>query len=228
VKTQILAAALLLGSSTYALAADPGLPMEEAPVGFNWTGGYVGVQVGYGWGDSYYENSYGDFANYDPDGVLGGLYAGYNHQLSNNVVLGVDADLSWSGMDGDEPFYYEGDLDPDYRSTSDIEWSGALRARLGYAFDRFLPYIAGGVSFARYEFGLYENGVEQFTQKNTWTGWNIGAGVDYAFTDNILFRAEYRYTDFGSKDFGDLWDGEAWTDVDLDTHDIRIGIAYKF
>lgn len=59
------------------------------------------------------------------------------------------------------------------------------------------------------------------------TGWNIGGGVDYSVTDNLILRAEYRYTDFGSKTFHDLW-YEDEAKIKLKTNDIRLGIAYKF
>ena len=58
-------------------------------------------------------------------------------------------------------------------------------------------------------------------------GWNIGAGIEYAATDNLILRAEYRYTDFGSKTFHGLW-GEDEGKIKLRTNDIRLGVAYKF
>lgn len=233
-KMKVLAAALLLGSSSFAIAADAvvyePVAFEEMPVGFNWTGGYVGAQVGYAWGDAHYSNEFDDYINYDPDGFFGGLYAGYNYQFNNNVVLGVDADINFSGIDGNADYYWEGDLDPDHVASSKVKYTGALRARLGYAMDRWMPYVAGGLSVAKYEFDLDHDGTGNwdFREKKTLTGWNIGAGVEYAATDNILVRAEYRYSDFGSKSFDH---GNGFADgakIDLNTHDIRLGIAYKF
>ena len=94
--------------------------------------------------------------------------------------------------------------------------------------DRWMPYVAGGLSVAKYEFDLREPGDHHdFKESKTLTGWNIGAGIEYAATDNILVRAEYRYSDFGSKNFNQAWD-EASSKIDLNTHDIRLGIAYKF
>ncbi len=229
-KIKLLAAVLLLGSSGFAMAADPALPIEEIPTGFNWTGGYVGGQAGYAWGDSHYSNTeYDDYADYDPDGVFGGIYAGYNHQFINNVVLGVDADLNVSGVDGDTTFYLN---DIGYEAIpgaeAELKYSGAIRGRLGYAVDRFMPYIAGGLSFGKYDFNLPDGSSFLFEESKTLTGWNIGAGVEYAATDNILIRAEYRYTDFGSKSFDH---GNSFADgakIDLSTNDIRLGVAYKF
>jgi outer membrane immunogenic protein len=204
-------------------------PVQDiASPAYDWSGVYIGAQAGYGWGDSRYDNSYTDYANYDPKGFLGGIYGGYNYQLQSNLVLGIDADIAWTGMGQREPFFYEEVLEPDMSVDSDVKWSGAIRARLGFAIDRWMPYVAGGYSVARYEFSLSEDGDTLFSESKTMNGWNIGAGVEYAATDNILVRAEYRYSDFGKKNLGNLWDGEDWSTVNLKSHDIRIGLAYKF
>lgn len=231
-KMKVLAAALLLGSSSLAIAADAvvyePVAFEEIPVGFNWTGAYIGAQVGYAWGDSYYYNEDDESANYDPDGFFGGVYVGYNHQLANNVVLGVDADLNFSGIDSRVGYDYLGEQWDDHVGVSDVKYTGALRARLGYAIDRWLPYVAGGLSVAKYEFNLDHDGSGDwdFKQEDTFVGWNIGAGVEYAATDNIIVRAEYRFSDFGDYNYSDDWADDGH--IDLKTHDIRLGVAYKF
>lgn len=229
VKTQIVAAVLLIGSSTYALAADA--VVEEVVIvdtAYNWSGAYVGAQAGYAWGDSYLDlTEWGpdSGSTLDPDGFFGGLYAGYNHQFSNNVVLGVDADFNLSSIDSSGSVYEEGSFLGDHRATADVKYSGAIRARLGYAVDRWLPYIAGGLSAAKYEFDLGEPGDHVDAEgSKTLTGWNLGAGVEFAATDNIIVRGEYRFSDFGDYDFDSEYDGS----IDLATHDIRLGIAYKF
>lgn len=229
---KFLAAALLLSSSGFAMAADPALPVEEIPTGFNWTGGYVGAQVGYAWGDSHYsEPDFSTFfADYDPDGFLGGIYVGYNHQFDNRLVLGAEADFAFAGIDGDSLYYLDvGDPWDNTSGTADLEWSGALRGRLGYAFDRFMPYLAGGLAFARYDYNFHQDGTAGFEASETMTGWTIGAGAEYAATDNVIVRAEYRFSDFGSNRV-DIRDTVGWytNEVDLKTHDIRFGVAYKF
>ncbi|PSJ50757.1 hypothetical protein C7I85_29910 [Mesorhizobium soli] len=91
-----------------------------------------------------------------------------------------------------------------------------------------MPYVAAGVSFAEFKFDLDHDGTGDwdFQEKKSFTGWNIGAGVDYAMTDNLILRAEYRFTDFGRKSFGNDWDDNS--KIKLRTNDIRLGIAYKF
>ncbi|MER9356774.1 porin family protein [Mesorhizobium sp. M0514] len=209
----------LLTSS--ALAADA-IVAEAAPV-FSWTGGYVGLQAGYAWGDGRVDQIGGPgFVDTDPDGFLGGVYAGYNYQMSNNIVIGAELDVVYANVDGSgQVFAAPGFPIPGASVTEELNWSGAARLRLGYAADRFLPYIAGGVAFGDIDINN-NNGPGSFG--DTFTGWTIGVGLDYAMTDNLLLRAEYRYTDFGSKSFGAPSDSS----VDLKTNEVRLGIAYKF
>ncbi len=228
-KVKLLAAALLLGTAGFAHAADA--VVDEVVIidtAYNWSGLYIGAQAGYAWGDAYNTDG-SDYSTPDPDGWLGGVYAGYNFQLNNNIVLGADADFVWSGADGDSLFYYPSGLPyPDtFNSHLDVKWTGAARARLGFAMDRFLPYIAGGVAFSKADWTYLESGVATRSESDTWVGWTIGAGGEYAFTDNFIGRVEYRYTDFGSQYFPAVGGfNEVWTDIE--TNEVRFGIAYKF
>jgi outer membrane immunogenic protein len=232
-KKYIVASALLLLTATGTQAAD--VVVQEAAPAFNWSGVYVGAQAGYAWGKSPFRNRTGDHVegtDYDPDGFLGGFYVGYNSQLANNVVLGVEADINLANLKRsgrDYIDYTDGSVYEGVSPSSTMKWNGAVRARAGYAYDRFLPYIAGGVSFGEQKFDLIreDSGNAIFSEKNSMTGWNIGAGVEYAATDNLILRAEYRFTDFGSKTHHELW-GEDTGKIKLRTNDVRIGIAYKF
>ena len=215
-KKLLLALSLsLLASSAYAADA---IIAEAAPV-FSWTGGYIGLQAGYAWGNGNVDQIGGPgFIDTDPDGFLGGVYAGYNYQMSNNIVIGAELDVVYANVDGSGQVFLAPGVPAGVTATEELNWSGAARLRLGYAADRFLPYIAGGVAFGDIDISN-DNGPGSFG--DTFTGWTIGAGLDYAMTDNLLLRAEYRFTDFGTET---LPTGV----VDLKTNEIRFGIAYKF
>ncbi|GAA2849515.1 outer membrane immunogenic protein [Aminobacter aminovorans] len=219
----------LLGLSGIASAADAVVlePSPEIlPAGFVWTGGYVGLQAGYGWGDGDLSSDVPAAAPAEIDGWSGGFYAGYNHQLANDVVLGIDADIAWSGIDGIGQLSVLGFPVPGAGIDYELNWTGAVRARLGYAVDRFLPYIAGGVAFAGADATLLGNGTPFQEFSDTLVGWTLGVGVEYAFTDTLLARAEYRYTDYGDLDFSGL--GGATGRFGFKTSDVRVGLAYKF
>ncbi|MFC4625556.1 outer membrane protein, partial [Daeguia caeni] len=102
------------------------------------------------------------------------------------------------------------------------------------SFDRWMPYIAGGVAFGNVKTSVrYEDYEDDdyiaASYSKTMTGWTLGAGVDYAVTDNLIARLEYRYTDYGHKDYTSYFDDEVSTVRNkFQTHDIRLGIAYKF
>lgn len=218
-KKLLLALSLSLLASS-AFAADAIIP-EAAPV-FSWTGGYIGLQAGYAWGNGNIDQISGPgFVDTDPNGFLGGVYAGYNYQMSNNIVIGAELDVVYANVDGSGPIFLAPGVPSGFDATEELNWSGAARLRLGYAVDRFLPYIAGGVAFGDVDNSSSAGGP---SFGDTFTGWTIGVGLDYAMTDNLLLRGEYRYTDFGSESFGGLIDA----DVDLKTNEVRLGIAYKF
>ncbi|WP_375664069.1 MULTISPECIES: outer membrane protein [unclassified Bartonella] len=131
------------------------------------------------------------------------------------------------------------------------KWSGATRVRIGFAaVDRIMPYVAGGIAYAQVQGIQSVTGkgervkVEQKAdvvenpsiKKNvdltggTWAddtktmvGFTIGGGVDFAMTDNVLLRAEYRYSDFGKKKFAN-----DTREFNYKTNDFRVGVAYKF
>lgn len=206
--------------ATTAFAADA--IVEETVIvapGFTWTGGYIGGQVGYAWGDGHADDILGDYTDPDPDGFLGGVYIGYNQQLSNNIVIGGELDVAYADVDGTADVL-SGGVPAGAQFTQELKWSGAARVRLGYAVDRFLPYIAGGVAFGKIEGGNSGN-TDEFS--DTYTGWTLGAGTEYAFTDNLIGRVEYRYTDFGEESFQ-----SGVVNQDLSTNEVRLGIAYKF
>lgn len=225
-KTLLLASTVALIAATGAKAADAVIEQEPAPVvvapTFTWNGAYIGGQVGYGWGKSDFSGDLFTYGNVKPDGFLGGLYAGYNFDLGNNVVLGIDGDITYNDVSKDIDIY-DGDLAVGSFENK-LRWSGAVRARAGYAFDRFLPYIAGGVAFGNIKNSGDIDGIG-FSESKTLTGWTVGGGVDYAATDNLILRLEYRYTDYGDKDldFGGLS-----VNNDFKTNEVRLGVAYKF
>jgi len=227
-KIKLLAAALLLGTANFAAAADA--IVEEVVVmdsAYNWSGVYVGAQLGYGFsGDADYVYDNGsdsdfDYAN-DLDGIFGGVYAGYNYQFSNGIVLGAEADVAWGDVSGSA---IAGD--DDYSNETSFDWTGSARVRLGYAMDRFLPYVTGGVAFGQLDFEEFNEGDFYSGEDASVVGWTVGAGAEYAVTDNWVLRGEYRYTQFDDKDFTTQPEDEDYS-VDADIHDIRIGLAYKF
>lgn len=229
IKSILLASTVVIFAGHSANAADA-IVYEEpvavivAPV-FSWTGGYVGGQIGYGWGSSKFSEVDGSL-KIKPDGFLGGVYAGYNFDTGSDFILGIDGDVTYNGLKDTAHDYDEDFLDASLESK--LRWSGAVRARVGLAYDRVMPYLAGGVAFGDVKNTVKFDG-DTYSHSKTRTGWTVGAGVDYAATDNLIMRLEYRYTDYGRKDFsGNVAGFDFDTRNKFTVNEVRLGIAYKF
>ncbi|MCS4242617.1 outer membrane immunogenic protein [Rhizobium sp. BIGb0125] len=226
-KKLALSAAFILAASS-AMAADAVYEVPAAPVavelpGFNWTGFTVGVQGGYGWNNHDLDFGAGApfpaFAADFDGGILGG-FVGYNHQMDNNWVLGIEGDFEKNWGDDSLALGFGGPS-----INYGLDWQGSVRGRVGYAVDRALIYGTAGWAIGR---GFAEVPGFVAEQKETFNGFTVGAGVDYAFTDNVFGRVEYRYTNFGDKDFTFGGLGGGTVNSDLDQHAIRIGLGIKF
>ena len=149
------------------------------------------------------------------------MHAGFNYQLGG-IVLGIEGDAealnSRSRFDG---------IGLSARASQD--WQGSARARLGLAFDRLMVYGTGGVSFTEYERRVFAPGALSERLTSARTGWNVGAGVNFAFTDHLILGAEYRYTDFGQNRFASsgAFPGLSGSQ-ELTSHSARASVAYKF
>ncbi len=220
-----LAATTLLtaGASAADIAMEPApVPMmAAAPNAFDWSGVYLGVQGGYGFGDSRIDDNGLSTLDHGVDtdgwfagGVVGGLWQW------NALVVGLEAEMNWSGIDGDNQ------IQPGNFIGTEINWFGSANAKLGYAWDRILFYGTGGVAFANIDTSQ-RFGALSFSNDENYVGWTVGAGIDYAATDNIIVGVQYRYYDFGSADFNAP---APFTprDQDLDMHTVSAHVTYKF
>jgi len=93
---------------------------------------------------------------------------------------------------------------------------GSVRGRVGYAMERVLLYAAGGWTATNFK---VEGG--GFDESETLHGWTLGAGFDYAVTDRIFTRLEYRYNDYFEKEI-------LGVDTQFNQHVINVGLGVKF
>ncbi|TGP26421.1 MULTISPECIES: outer membrane protein [unclassified Mesorhizobium] len=203
-----------------ALAADAGADLPMTAPGFDWTGYYAGLQAGYGWGSSDISGTEGEPFGASPDldgGFVGGHVAGL--WQFNQAVIGARAELDYSSMDGSAL------LDPGNTVGTDIKWFGSVNAEAGLAVDRWLIYGVGGVAFAGIETSQVAG--PSFARTRASAGWTIGAGVDYALSNNIVVGAQYRYYDFGKEHF-DAPDDFSDRDQDVKLHTLGVNFSYKF
>jgi outer membrane immunogenic protein len=181
-------------------------PVRSAP---NWTGFYGGVNVGGSWGHqrvSLDDATMGTrllSSSPGQNGAIGGGQVGYNWQpLDRPWVFGVEADIQGSGQKSDGSFV-GGLAAPAIVYQDRLDWFGTLRGRIGWAMgerSNWLPYITGG--FAYGQGTISGNGTAggvpvAFNSTNTYAGWVLGGGVEWAFWDRWSAKAEYLYMNFG-------------------------------
>ena len=235
-------AALLAGVSAASAADLAARPYTKAPPAmmaaiYDWSGFYIGGQVGYDWREDGNTERLaasglpdGWSANNKPAGVVGGLHAGYLFQ-SGAFVVGLEGDIEAADIKGTGLYSLNGGVPITDHIDSKTDWQGSVRGRLGVAANNWLLYATGGVAFANIEHtyvtGISGPPVTAFS--TTRAGWTVGAGAEYGFTPNWRARIEYRYTDYGTltNNVGTQFVG-ALQDQKITDNSVRVGISYKF
>ena len=225
-KRLLLAGVGLAIAATSALSADaPGRSLPP-PRGvatyvpfFTWNGAYVGLNAGGGFGSSQWTDTVtrASTNNFSTNGGMFGGTVGYNVQLST-VVVGVEGDLDWSGIKGSTT------TNCITTCTTSNSWLGTARGRIGYAFDRFLPYFTGGAAFGQVKGSVA--GFGSFSQ--TQVGWTLGGGLEYAFVDHWTAKLEYLYVDLGNASCNTACSGGDPFNVSFKTSIVRAGVNYRF
>jgi outer membrane immunogenic protein len=188
-------------------------PPAKAPVyvapPFSWTGGYIGVNGGYGFGRSDFSAPFAS-GSFDTAGGLVGGTLGYNYQM-DRIVFGVEGDFDASWIKGSTTC-------DGLSCETKNSWLATVRGRLGYAAGRFMPYVTGGGAF-----GDIKNTIAPLgSASETKTGWSAGGGLEYHFNGPWSAKLEYLYVDLGR--------GApiAGSDADLTANIVRAGINYHF
>jgi high affinity Mn2+ porin len=208
-------------------AADLRLPVKAQPPVFHydWTGFYVGAHTGYGAG------SFGPEANPLPlqgvvfphslIGLIGGYQAGYNVELANRVVLGGEADITFTAPP-DQPA-----VTPTPFNTT-FDHFGTARGRIGYAFGPLLPYATAGLAWGRTRLTINDADGEAIDQKaHLQYGWAAGVGLEFAIGRNWSGKVEYETTALGARTFA--LDGQPPTTIGVDPrlHLFKMGLNYR-
>jgi outer membrane immunogenic protein len=245
---RLLLAATALTVSTSAFAGEPASSTPGAaafaapPSYFNWTGCYLGGNVGPGWGNANFSGlgvdaPSGGF-NIGSGGVLGGGQIGCNLQFSRNWILGAEGDFGWSSISGtvQEPFF----SGKNQHLHSQTDWIASATGRVGYALDNWMFYGKGGVAWARNQYGLNTPEVSFIiftipafngTGADTAFGATGGGGIEWAFAPGWSARVEFDFYGFGSRNImlvDPTAGSSALVRVRQDIEAIRFGINYQF
>lgn len=226
IRTSLLTTTAVLAFTGASYAADMGVPRKAPapyapPPAFSWTGFYVGIAGGAGWGTVEHNlNSISGISSSSPfttpinlpigqnqiNGWLFGGTVGYNWQAAPWLVLGIEGDYDWTDFNGTNacgPFNV-------FSCNDKVNWTADIAGRVGFVVDRALVYAKGGVAWAHsthtFSFssglggiGFGPGGGFSTSASDTRTGALLGAGVEYAFLPNWSAKIEYNFMDFGSK-----------------------------
>ena len=212
------AGALLFGAGT---AGAEGLPdrIKDSPYRPNsdmrWSGFYVGIQGGYGWGDTEHHQGGLSTGTFDISGGLAGVTWGTNWQRGN-VVYGLESDFSFSSIDGDTAV----GCGLGFTCFTDIRTLSTSRVRLGYAMDRSLVYVTGGLAYGNVRAGIRD----AVDDDETRFGWTLGAGIEWAFAPRWSLKAEYLHVDLGDRR---NYSSGGSVDVDITADIARVGLNYN-
>ena len=218
-----------LGSGT-AAAADMIVDDPEAiaaAAGYDWSGAYAGMFVGAGSGDVTLTEPGGlvDPLDLAAGGWLAGIRAGVNAE-AGVLVLGAEADLAktWIGGSGSAT---DGLNSLDY--SYDLDWLGTVTGRVGYAADTLLLYAKGGLAAGGVRSTLTPTAplppAPPSSADAIATGWTVGLGTEFAFSENATAGIEYDFVSLGSQvDYAPASSADAQQDL----HIVKLGVNYGF
>jgi outer membrane immunogenic protein len=220
-----------------ASAADMSLPpvyRAPPPAYFTWTGWYIGLNGGGGWGQTSHTATFGiagaaplTTGNFNTGGGLAGGTIGYNYQLGQWLV-GAEADLDWSNIRGT----FNGAVPvagAAFSLSSQLNWLDTTRLRLGWVWDHALFYgtagaAVGGVTTTASASAAIAGLGATATAADTQTrfGWTAGAGVEYAFNNYLSGKVEYMYVNLGTQTQINV------DSVKFNTNIVRAGVNLHF
>jgi opacity protein-like surface antigen len=204
-----------------AAAADMQLKAPAVPAPFSWTGWYMGVNGGVGFGDPKdlvvsettggapftglnWPGS-GNFGTLSPQGWFMGGQFGYNWQ-AGGMVFGLEADMQGSAMGGNvagtiTPYIAAGNSISASLSTN-VDWFSTVRARAGFLLNQWLLYVTGGAAFGGVRSSLTTSDTFGFNSAaaldSTRFGYAVGMGGEYAFRPGWTAKIEYEFVSFSS------------------------------
>jgi len=225
-RKKIAAGVFALGALVSAQCADAAdlsvAPLYKAPrppaavtQAYNWTGFYLGVNGGGGWGHSWWD---ANMTGINLSGGQVGGTAGYNWQFGN-AVLGIEGDADWSNIKGTST----STLCPFGCTTSD-SWLSTVRGRAGWAFGTVMPYVTGGLAVGDIRANV--PGFAIATQTNA--GWTVGGGLEVALPGNWSAKAEYLHVDLGRFNCGIDCGAAGVDNVSMHDNVVRAGLNYHF
>jgi outer membrane immunogenic protein len=226
------------------------MPVAAAPV-YSWTGCYVGAHVG--WGRGRHNHTHSQLTSFsgspnvlsaasgraDSSGGLFGGQVGCNYQFASNWVVGIQGDVAGTDLNGKVQDAWEATFnDPDTRNFVGVktDWLSSVTGRIGYTFydNQGMLYAKGGGAWVHNIWDLHDTSVDfgAATASETRTGWTVGGGIEWKFTQNWSGFAEYNYYSFGGDKIIAVDTAGAairtFTSNKQEISTVKIGVNYMF
>ncbi len=198
---------------------------------YNWTGPYIGITAGIN-----RIETKDTIPNYIAGGLTmsditstnfaGGFKAGYNHQFNSKFLLGIEGNIIFTP--GSKSDSLTGGSDSERYSVKQDRVFNVV-AKAGYTFDKLLPYVKAGYSNTHLSDLNYFSLDPSYTgntvaKKSNLSGYILGAGLDYAFKENIILGFDYSYTNYNDKSF--VYGGP--NTLEPETKSLLGSLSYKF
>ena len=237
--------ALVVGVRSAVLAADLPIPLPvyaARPLAYNWTGFYLGGNLGAAWNGGSFSDPIGNTLSLSPSTqFLGGGQLGFNYQFYNAIVIGVEADFDWlsNTSSSSNTVVLQNPTAIPTGSTASVtvnnRWLTTVTGRVGYTWDRVLFYAKGGgawVGSNNPALTIDGAGVPISPTKGNW-GFTGGAGIEWAFWGNWSARLEYDFVGLNqtftlATSGGGLPTGDQFTGNTRNIQLVNVGINYKF
>jgi outer membrane immunogenic protein len=171
--------------------------------------------------------------DYNVHGPFAGVFAGANYQFGR-FVAGVEGDWQRGNLAGNNqplaPLGAAGAFPGGpFTVSTTIKDDESVRGRLGFALGRFLVFGTTGWAWGDPTNAYALLGSAPFLASGgNASGWTAGGGLDFAFTDSVFGRIEYRYTELKTSGFVNAAADTADAANRVPINDLRAGIAYKF
>jgi outer membrane immunogenic protein len=197
---------------------------------YNWTGIYVGINSGFGTGNSNWSDGpIGTTGSFPISGYLIGGTAGFNYQIGE-YVFGIEGDGDWTNLNGNSGSTcgaIAAVLTPPVGCQTQGQWLATVRGRVGYAFDRVLLYGTAGAAFGSVQTGLNPPSTFDSTIE---AGWTVGGGLEFAIAQNWTATVEYLFVDLPTISCTTVGNcgGAAGSIVSFNENIIRGGLNFKF
>lgn len=205
---------------------------------FDWGGNYVGGYISHNWGKLDTEGDVNHISTDEDDVWIFGVFGGHRWKLQNDWIAGVAIEIpltaDTSGAE-DITFFPRPAFDPPVTYEYDVDYAFLLLGQIGKSYGRVLPYVEAGIGRLGATYRVknvdladaYSPGFVQETSNDHWI-WKLGAGLDYAISDNLIGGLKLSYIKSNQRSYDVQWLAPPPSYIGANTWSSYLTLSYKF